>query len=398
MEKILVFCHTFYPQNTGYANAFTNLIMAILKYNNNIRIDVMTYCELGNNKELSFENLRVLRMEKITNVRKFRAIINPIYHAHIINKLFKEQDYDMLFVETLPFVVAYLNDEVIKKTLVRIHGINETEATMFYNSLPHNISKIFLKYIIKKVKYISSTNSHHIQFVKTYYLENNIYKISEKVFCLIPNTFDNSSVNFDNTHNIGKITEKLKFLCLASMEETKYEQKGVDDLLNALILLNHKRKDLDEKLSFVVIGEGIHKKRLVNKAKQNGLYFIKFIDRATHDETLRYLTDSDVSVLPSRFEGMSMFALESIATKNLPLFGNTGGLIPLVEDNGFLFEPQNIEELCDKIELLIDTDKLTIEAMKEKSLEIFAEKFAEKVIVKKFINMLNIIKSDNMKC
>jgi len=397
MDKILISCHAFYPENTGYGNAFLNLIKAILKYKKNIKIDVVTSCELGNSEELEIENLRIIRLNKFTNIRNLRAIINPIYYALKINKLFKQNNYSMLLVETFHMILTYLNREVLKKTLVRIHGISETEATYFYKSFPHKVSKLFLKFMIGKVKYIASTNPYHIQFAKTYYFSENVYKISEKVFTVIPNTFDNSYILTKNVRNNNNpLIEKLKFISLGSMEETKYPQKGLEDLLNALILLKDQNGNLNAKLELVIIGKGIYREKLVRKAKLNDLDFIKFLESTTHDETLNLLNDSDVSVLPSRFEGMSMFALESIATKNLVLFSRTGGLIPLVKDNGFLVEPQNIEDLCEKIRLVIDFDRNEIEKMKENSLKLFNEKFSEKIVAEKFIKILNIIKSDNI--
>lgn len=55
MKKVMFYCHVFYPQNSGYSNAFQNLINAILDYSSEIQITVVTPYELGeikNSKEM----------------------------------------------------------------------------------------------------------------------------------------------------------------------------------------------------------------------------------------------------------------------------------------------------------------------------------------------------------
>ena len=51
MKKVMFYCHVFYPQNSGYSNAFQNLINAILDYSSEIQITVVTPYELGENKD-----------------------------------------------------------------------------------------------------------------------------------------------------------------------------------------------------------------------------------------------------------------------------------------------------------------------------------------------------------
>lgn len=122
---------------------------------------------------------------------------------------------------------------------------------------------------------------------------------------------------------------------------------------------------------------------------------ISFLEKTTHNETLDYLKSSDVVVLPSRFEGLSMFALEGLATGNLCLFSKTGGLIDLIDDNGFHFEPQSIETLADTLKSVSSLTDGQIVERKKSSLELFEKKFSDRVVAEKFMKVFEIVKSSN---
>jgi hypothetical protein len=100
---------------------------------------------------------------------------------------------------------------------------------------------------------------------------------------------------------------------------------------------------------------------------------------------------SDVVILPSRFEGMSMFALEALYTKNLVIFTNTGGIKDMVKDNGYLVEVQNIEELADKLNTITNLTHEEINEMKENSFKHYKDSYAGNIIKNKFLKILKVI-------
>ncbi|MBF8964581.1 glycosyltransferase family 4 protein [Pontibacter sp. FD36] len=390
--RILFYCLTFYPENSGYSNAFQNLVKAITNYYPEVQIDLVTPNNLGDKAEFSAPNVNVIRLNYKLTKNKLGFFLNSYLFAKQFNQLFLKQNYDLAFVETFEDYVflSNLHRNVYKKLLVRVHSTFETEYMVYFPNFKYKLGKYILKnFVFNKVKYVASTNNFHIDFIKTHYLDNNLYHIAHKGYFTLPNTMPMVA---GDTQGDSIPVGKLKFFTLGRMDEGGYLQKGFDDLLNALILIKDKVRD---KIEVKIVGKGDYQAKLKSKAKENNLSFIQFIDGFTHHETLEQLIASDVVILPSRYEGLSMFALEAIATSNAVLFSNTGGLIDLVENNGFLFEPQNVEDMACKIEKLVFSSPVALAEMKRNSVNVFTAKFSEKATADKFYNILKIVKADN---
>jgi len=81
---------------------------------------------------------------------------------------------------------------------------------------------------------------------------------------------------------------------------------------------------------------------------QNQVRFLGFLEK---DELGKLLSDSDVLVVPSEYEGYGIvylegmgFGLPAIATK-----AGAAGEIITHEENGYLIEPGNVAELVDRL-------------------------------------------------
>ncbi len=384
MKNILYYCHVFYPQNSGYSNAFQNLINSVLDQYDDIKITVVTPYLLGENEELEHERLDVIRLKTKVNIKKIGTLINDYFYAKYVSKKFINEQYDLLFVETFdqPFFINSLEDDVLKKTIVRVHSTNETEYTFFEKSFKYKINKFMIKkFVSHKIYNIASTNSYHINFVKKYYFDDNLIEIGEKNFFIIPNTLN----NIVNDYSLD-VNNKLKLFMLGRMDRLGLNQKGFLDFIYALILLDN---DTLSKYEIVIVGKGEQKSKLIKLTKH--MKNITYIDELTHEETLSYLKESDVVVLPSRYEGLSMFALEGLGTGNAVIFSKTGGLIDLVDGNGLFFEPNNIESLVNALNLMSIKEPQEIYNMKKRSLDIIAESFSRQKVAEKFYAVINLI-------
>ena len=68
------------------------------------------------------------------------------------------------------------------------------------------------------------------------------------------------------------------------------------------------------------------------------------------------LNISDIYLQPSRTEGLSLSIMEAL-NYSLPVIGTRVGGIPEIVhegENGYLFEKENVEELADRIEILVN--------------------------------------------
>ena len=384
MKKIMFYCHVFYPQNTGYSHAFQNLIKAILENNKDFEITVMTPFQLpSEDSELVIDRLKIVRLVPVIKNKIIGYFYNEYIHSRQVSKKFKRENFDLLFIETFDHAIFinFLDNELYEKTAIRIHSTNETEYTFFGNRMSFKLRKYLIKNkLIKKVKWILSTNSFHIDFAKKYYFDEDPIAIGEKTFFVLPNSIDsNESVDL-------KVHGKIKIFTLGRMDYLGNNQKGFTDFIFAIKLLP---KSVLRRFEIKIVGKGVMRQKLIDLCE--GIENIYFIEEMRHDEVLNTLSNSDVVVLPSRYEGLSMFALEGLATGNACLFSNTGGLIDMIDGNGVLFEPQNIESLVSALNELANFDIAHLEEMKKRSLDICNEKFSSRVVAEKFKTIFDVI-------
>ncbi len=384
MKKVMFYCHVFYPQNTGYSNAFQNLINSILENNLDLEVTVMTPYPLSDGEiELARDRLKVVRLSPKVKIRKIRYFINDYFYAKQVSEKFKVKNYDLLIVETFDqaIFINSLDRCIYDRMAVRIHATNETEYTIFGAGFDFRLRKLILKNrISKKIKWILSTNSYHVDFAKKYYFNGNLIDIGNKSFFVLPNSIDPvGSVDYS-------VSDKVKIFTLGRMDYLGNNQKGFTDFIYALKSLP---KEILERFEVTIVGKGNMRNDLMGLCK--GLGNIIFIEEMPHKEVIEALKFSDVVMLPSRYEGLSMFALEGLATGNACLFSNTGGLIDMVDGNGFLFEPQNVESIAIALTELANLDSENLVNMKKKSIKICEDKFSSRVVSEKFKVIFDIV-------
>lgn len=149
--------------------------------------------------------------------------------------------------------------------------------------------------------------------------------------------------------------------------------KGTDVLLRALAIL--KEKSIPFK--FVQIGGGSVGSDGEDTRQLKELCFSLGLDDrvewvGTTNNVYKYLQHSDIYCQPSRTEALSLSIAEAMQA-GLPIVASdVGGVSELVQHNvnGYLVEPDNIEELANRLELLIK-DKNICEQFGKSSLSIF---------------------------
>ena len=131
--------------------------------------------------------------------------------------------------------------------------------------------------------------------------------------------------------------------------------KDYPNLLNAAKLA----LDRNKQITFIAVGSGDDKKKLVELHSELGLGD-NFIFTGFQKDVGQYFKLFDIFVLPSKTEGLGSSLLDAMAM-NLPLIGtNTGGIPELIENNknGLLVEKENSRALADAIIKLADNDEL----------------------------------------
>lgn len=131
--------------------------------------------------------------------------------------------------------------------------------------------------------------------------------------------------------------------------------KGIKYLIEAINIV----KEKNPKLRLLLIGDGEEKKELERLVEKLGLKkIIGFVGKINNEEVPKYMIASDVLVMPSLSEGLSVAVLEAMAS-GLPVVATkVGGLPEIIKDgeNGFLVEPKNPKQIAERILYLLSDD------------------------------------------
>jgi glycogen(starch) synthase len=132
-------------------------------------------------------------------------------------------------------------------------------------------------------------------------------------------------------------------------------EKGHSDLVEALALL--KARGFVPTVTFA--GDGPLRPDVEDEVRSLGLESsVKFVGALPHNEMLRLIGAADVIVVPSRFEGFGIAALEGMALGRAVVATTAGGLPETLGDAGVLVGVQDPPGLASAIEqLLVDPER-----------------------------------------
>jgi len=107
---------------------------------------------------------------------------------------------------------------------------------------------------------------------------------------------------------------------------------------------------------FTILGDG----PLRNKVEKLKLKYenIELVGKVSHEKCLNIISESDINVLPTFAEGSPRSVMEASAC-GVPSISFAVGDVPntIPDDCGYSITPYNIEEFCNKLELLIKDQK-----------------------------------------
>ncbi len=137
-------------------------------------------------------------------------------------------------------------------------------------------------------------------------------------------------------------------------------------------------------VELVIVGDGPERKSLETLAEKICGGRVRFLGMLSKAQVFDELLKSDVFVLPSIGDSFGNVFVEAMAC-GLPVIGaRAGGVAEIIEDkiNGFLIEPDNLDELIDRINFLINADER--KRMSKESIRLFKEKFTWSRVFEKY--------------
>ena len=255
-------------------------------------------------------------------------------------------------------------------------------GTVFINKkiIVMKIVKFLYRSSLKKAKYIWFTNLAD----KSYFLKNNI--IDGQKTTIIPGAGVDTKHFFMSKNN--QPNEKFTFLFLGRL----HREKGIFEYLEASKIL--KRKFSNKFQSHIVgflndtYSENITYDKLSPYVEANIVSFFGHCD-----DVRNHINDADCVVVPSYREGLSTILIEA-ASMGKPLIAtDVPGCREVVNNNinGYLCNEKNINDLAEKMEMMMLTDKKNVVSMSANSRKIAEENFDKDLIVKKQMEIISKI-------
>lgn len=223
--------------------------------------------------------------------------------------------------------------------------------------------KFLFRFLVKKIDFCIAVSNT----IKLKLLESGAHK--ENTYVIVnPVDLNRFNINKNNHQNNNK-----EFIVGFAGRITKI--KGWRDFVSAALIITNSEKDI----KFIIAGDGEEKEDLMSLIKQKDLILYK----GYVSNIKEFYNEIDLFVLSSYFEAMPNVILESMVSDVPVLCSNIDSVKDIVRDNenGFLYEKGNINDLVSKI-LLIKKEKekretVVLRAHKEinmYSLDIYLEK------------------------
>jgi glycosyltransferase involved in cell wall biosynthesis len=268
----------------------------------------------------------------------------------------------------LPFEILILIFEIlkIKPDLIHAHEscmpystaaaiLNERYPTVLtmhmilngWNTHSSKIGKLLGYITLKNEKYVLS----HIPDIITVSsdLKRLISHVSKSEIYVVHN-----GVSIENVKNMPKYEFGGNVLfCIGMLEEWK----GFDIIIEAISEI---KKEIPL-VHLLIAGSGREEQNLKKLVTELNLeQNVRFLGFVSGREKYSFYKSSDIFILPSRHDSFPIVILEAMACGKPIVASNVGAISEIVinGENGFLFEPENINDLTKKTIMLLNDKNL----------------------------------------
>lgn len=268
------------------------------------------------------------------------------------------QEYDYLVVNTLPMILCAIEISKIRKVSLWLH-----EATIEYQ---------FMSYWKKEISEgIENKN------LKLYAVS----KIAKDNFCNHIREWEINSMPFgimDFDMNVTAVNEKLTIASIGAIHPIK----GQDILIQAINRLDANM------INTYLIGKDADSsyRRKLDEYIRNDMH-ITFIPPQTQEQLREMYKDIDIIIVASRQETMSIVAIEAMLQKKVCIVSSGTGIAEYIShgDNGFVFQNEDVEELCETIKWCVE-HKESLKEIGVNARKTYEEFFSMKVFGDRLVN------------
>lgn len=337
--------------NGGIATYLRTLLIGLQKYD-----DVENYLLISKYKsQQGWENIT----KKVFYYKYKRSIFNIFSAIRQIHAVIEDVKPDIIHVHStwagLFVRLPYLFKKRKAKIIYQSHGWAFLMDTSNYK-----------KYIYALVERILSIPTDRIINISNYEQNQAIeYGLNKNKMIMIYNGVEDK-INKSNL-KLNWDKDKINLLFVGRLDR----QKGLDlflDVYNKIKL---------ENLHLYVIGTSVLDDSLPKSTKY--VTYLGWIDNKDIDA---YYQACDAVIMPSRWEGFGLVAIEAMKNSKAVIVSNRGALPELIKEDftGYIFD---IDDECSLRNRLLDLDKEKINILGKNGRNIYLQKFVDKIFINK---------------
>ena len=216
-------------------------------------------------------------------------------------------------------------------------------------------NKILINYIFRKADIIVANSNYMKEFLKNFV--KNLNNVIITHLGVDNELFFPTRYNEDLAKTLN-IPKKKKIIL--SVSNLVY-RKGIDCLLKALAIVKENYEDF----IYIAVGGNATNEYKITLDSIIDTYdlndYVIWVGAVAHDDLAPFYNLCDFFVLPARDEAFGLVTLEANACRKTVIGSATGGIKETIIDDvtGLLFEPENENDLAEKILTLLKKDKLT---------------------------------------
>lgn len=307
-----------------------------------------------------------------------------------ILKIIEEENIDIIhgraWVSVIPCVLIRLFSKKRVKVIIGYHGQNYFEV----DSKKRNFGRMLLqKFLLRYVDVLYTLNSG----MRDYFSYQT--GVNRDRFCIIPNGIDINLRNLNkNVEHIVQLRNELKI----NAEDLVVGFVGrLDKVKNLPTLCKAVKKAQDKyvHLKLLLVGSGPEESNLITLVNDLGISS-SVVFSGWQDKPGAYYQLMDMYVQPSHFEGMSSALAQAMLYEIPAIASNVGGNPDLVENSrtGFLFEPDDVDGLLDKV-CFLAADAQLRRRLGSQGKERITKEFSLATMVRRYEELYSGLISDN---
>ncbi|MDH4129559.1 MAG: glycosyltransferase family 4 protein [Spirochaetota bacterium] len=340
--KIAVFTTYFWPEKNGLVNYIDGLYTHVISNHHDVKVDIFTFDTLKT--KIHFETIgsfNVYRFPCVTLMGGTYAIPSITSYTKL-KKIFKKNTYHIVNTHTRFFLSSFFGYLIAKKYKIKFvhteHGSSFVkDGSQLVRLLARVYDETLGRLVISQSDVLLGVSKKCLDFA-------NMLSSKNKYKSVIHNGIDTNFWQLDKhkpTNQLIKITFCGRLT----------KSKGVHNLLTAMIHLESTNWLLD------IVGAGNYNEYLVELSSELNINNkITWHGSVDSNYIKNILSNTDIFINPSYSEGLPTSVLEAGAMQCICIATDVGGTNEVIDDgiNGFLIPPQNIEQLVDKLNLVMN--------------------------------------------